>query len=63
MIKLTITDPKIAMEAGQWCTSMFSNDAWDLWPKNVVSDLPRYEFWIFNKKDAVLFKLRWSEYV
>lgn len=62
-MKLTITDPNVATEAGAWCNEMFGHDGWDLWGKNLFSGKPMYEFWIFGEKNALMFKLRWSEYV
>lgn len=63
MIKLTITNPIIASEAGEWCNQMFGESGWDLWSQDVFSRNPKYEFELFNEADALLFKLRWSEYV
>jgi hypothetical protein len=41
---------------------MFGRQGWDLWTKNIFSNYPKYEFWIFGEKDALLFKLRWAEF-
>ena len=63
MIKLTIIDPLIASEAGDWCNEMFGEEGWDLWAQDLLSGDPKYKFEFFNDNHALLFKLRWSEYV
>lgn len=63
MMKLTLSDPTAASEAGEWCNSMFGEEGWDLWAQDLFSNHPKYKFEFFNEKDALLFKLRWSEYV
>ncbi len=61
MMKITIKNPEIAVEAGEWCNEQFGNENWDLWCEDLFNG-PRYTFEFFNKQDLVLFSLRWSEY-
>ena len=63
MNKFVITDPEKASEAGEWCNLHLGKDGWDLWAPNLLTNKPKYEFWIFNNKHATMFSLVWSEYV
>jgi len=63
MQKITITNPQIASEAGEWCNEMFGNEGWDLWPQDILSGYPKYKFTFTKEQDLLLFSLRWAEYV
>jgi len=54
-----INDTEQAIAATHWCISNFKNDDWDLginglFGKNIV-----YKFTFFNKKDHLLFLMKW----
>lgn len=61
-LKITITNPTIASEAGQWCNDRFGEQGWELWTQDIFTGCPKYKFEFFNKQDMILFSLRWSEY-
>ena len=61
MIKITITDPLIASEAGEWCNSRFG-DNWKLRAENMLTKYPTYEFGFEDSQNATMFSLRWAEY-
>lgn len=62
-MKITIQNPEIASQAGEWCNKQFGKDGWDLWPQQLFSGEPKYKFEFFREQDMILFALRWSEYV
>jgi hypothetical protein len=62
MIKITITDPEVAVEAGEWCNAHFGENGWDLWPHDILSGDPKYKFEFFKEQDATMFSLRWAEH-
>lgn len=61
MIKLTISDPFTAIEAGEWCNDHFGSD-WNMYPQNLMSNNPKYDFWFSNERNATMFSLRWAEH-
>lgn len=60
---ITINNPEVASEAGEWCNNQFGEKGWDLWTQDMFSKYPKYKFEFFKEQDLVLFSLRWSEYV
>jgi hypothetical protein len=62
MIKISINDPLIALEAGEWCNTHFGEKGWELWGKNVLSDKPTYDFGFNDGQNATMFSLRWAEH-
>lgn len=61
MIKITIGDPLIAIEAGEWCNEQFGDD-WKLYGQNLFSSNPKYEFGFEDSQNATMFSLRWAEH-
>jgi len=62
MIKITLTNPLIATEAGEWCNKQFGENGWDLWSQDLLSGFPKYKFEFFTEQDATMFSLRWAEH-
>lgn len=63
MIKFAVTDPIAASEMGEWCNQQFGEEGWDLWTQDLFSKSPTYKFEIFTERDALMFSLKWAEYV
>ena len=61
MINITIRDPLVAIEAGEWCNEHFGPD-WELTSLNLMSGFQRYEFGFKNSQHATMFSLRWAEH-
>jgi hypothetical protein len=60
MTKVRIKGATAGYEAGEWCQNNLEFDNWDMWMNNSWSD---YTFEFANEKDALLFSLRWAEFV
>lgn len=60
-MKITLTDPLIAIEAEKWCRDSVNTD-WDIQFRNIVSNRPEYIFEFTDQQHAILFMLRWAEY-
>lgn len=61
-MKIKISDPSIASQAGDWCNEQFGNFGWDLSHHNILTGNPGYVFIIPDEKNATLFMLKWGEY-
>ena len=61
MIRVTLKDPLIALEAGEWCNEQFGNN-WKLHGQNLFSGDPHYAFEFPDTQKATLFGLRWLEH-
>jgi hypothetical protein len=61
MINITLRDPLVAIEAGEWCNEQFGTD-WTINSWNLLSGFEKYEFGFNNSQHATMFSLRWAEH-
>ena len=59
MTTIKIFDPDRATEAGAWASKNMVDKNWTIDIQHIFSNNPHYEFKFKNKKDAVLFALKW----
>ena len=62
MTNVTLVDPLIALEAGEWCNKHFGEKGWNLLTQDLLSGYPKYKFTFPNEQDLTMFSLRWAEH-
>jgi hypothetical protein len=59
MTTITLTDPEQATVAGAWAVENIGYKFWTMDVENLFTKKPQYHFKFKNKKDAVIFSLKW----
>jgi hypothetical protein len=62
MIKITIKDPLVAIEAGEWCNENLGSSNWHMFPQNLMTNNPKYDFGFSDEQAATMFALRWAQH-
>lgn len=59
MTTITISNPSVASQAGEWCAENLLDEQWSLGLDHVFTKHPQYNFGFKNQQHAIEFALRW----
>lgn len=60
MTTIILTNPEQATLAGEWAIKNIGYKYWQLDVEHLFTAKPQYHFKFKNKKDAMLFSLKWK---